>query len=537
MKDRKTSARTQSDDEETATNITLFSPEAAEADASMQQLEVASPASNASYSLGRLENDLKLLHSKWQTVEEEMTKRDQKLALLQEEVDEAKQKNVSLKTAKERLECDLEERQGSSIEAGLRLTELEAQNVELRVHLQELQDYIDGRKADWHGLNEQLQDYENTIRGISGSLAEHESIVATKEEEKAALAATVMDLERELAELHGRHNERESASSELQRTLDEQSRELGNLNGELIRVHKELESLQAELKTKEAAVRSLKNDVEAHGRDSISAEELVAGEKAITAEVQTELDAARRRVRELEAGEALLNEELSATRKQLEELGVTAAENEIRAVELQAVLLESESDQKRLETELEAQRELVHVLETEISNKQRDLDLLEKNADRLSAIGSGIREIDFEIDEHWSEQPAKMFEESEAIFDAAPEGVMLTPEELFPDPAELAEHVIVIEDTDSGEPVRYPLVGKEMTIGRSHRADIRLNSKYISREHARITVEEGGVVIEDAGSMNGFLVNSEPSTRHRLKHGDELEIGKSRLRFLDTSLA
>jgi len=535
MKDRKTSAHTNADDEETATNIALFSPEAAETDVNVQQLEAATPASNASYSLGRLESDLKLLHSKWQTVEHEMTIRDEKLASLQEEVNAAKQKNVSLETAKGQLQRDLEERQGSSIEAGLRLTELESQNVELRVHLQELQDYIDGRKEDWQGLNAQLQDYENTIQGISGSLDEHENIVAVKEEEKAALASKVMELERELAEMKGRHNERESSYSELQQNLDEQSRELGNLNGELMRLHKDVESLQKEIKQKDETVRSLERDLEQHGRASESVEELLSSEQAVTAEVQAELHATRKRVAELEASESRLNEELAATKGQLEETGEGSAEHEIRVVELQAVLLESRSDQKRLEVELEAQRDLVQVLEDEIGNKQRELDLLEKNADRLSAIGDGIREIDFEIDEHWSEQPAKLLEESEDVFDAAPDGVMLTPEELFPDPAELAEHVIVCEDDDQGEAVRYPLIRTEMTIGRSHKADIRLNSKYISREHARITVDDAGVLIEDAGSMNGFLVNSEPSTRHRLVHGDKLEIGKSRLRYLDNS--
>ena len=112
---------------------------------------------------------------------------------------------------------------------------------------------------------------------------------------------------------------------------------------------------------------------------------------------------------------------------------------------------------------------------------------------------------------------------------------MLSPEELFPDPAELAEHVLVCEDADRGGLVRYPLIRTEMTIGRSHTADIRLNSKYISRIHARITVTDTGAIIEDAGSMNGFLVNSEPCTRHLLVHGDSLEIGKVKLRYLENA--
>ena len=536
MTDRKTPAHTHADDDETATNIALFSPETVETDLDMHQLTEAALASNASHSLGRLENDLKLLQSKWKTVEQEMTKRDERLALMKDEINATKQRNVSLEQTKKQLERDLEERQGSAIEAGIRITELESQNVELRVQLQELQDYIDGRKADWLGLNEQLRDYENTLQGLGGSLEEREAIVAAKEEENAALAADVTELERELAEMKGRHDERESSQLELQQTLDEQSRELGNLNGELVRLHKDIESLQEELEQKDESLRCLERDLKQHSQDSDSVEEVPAEEQAVTAKAQAELDAARIQIRQLETSEGLLKEELSAIKGQLDESGVAAAGNEIRVVELQAVLLESQSEQKKLEVELEAQRELVQALEQEIGKTQRDLDLPEKNADRLSAIGDGIREIDFEIDEQWSEEPARLLEEAEDMFDAAPDGEMLTPEELFPDPAELAEHVIICEDDDRGELVRYPLIRPEMTIGRSHKADIRLNSKYISREHARITVDEDGVLIEDAGSMNGFLVNSEPCTRHRLVHGDELEIGKRRLRYLDASM-
>jgi pSer/pThr/pTyr-binding forkhead associated (FHA) protein len=113
-----------------------------------------------------------------------------------------------------------------------------------------------------------------------------------------------------------------------------------------------------------------------------------------------------------------------------------------------------------------------------------------------------------------------------------PDEVFLQPEELFSDPADLAEHVIVSEDDESGEPVRYLLLQDEMTIGRSRKSDIRINSKYISRLHAKIKVEDGRATIEDAGSTNGFLVNSEHSTCHTLAHGDKLEIGKNKFQYL-----
>ena len=534
MKDRKQSANNNPDEAETITNVALFPPESDDSEANMRHLEVALPASNATYSLGRLENDLKTLQSKWRTVEKEMTKRDDRIVALQEEIDATRTENGALRQLKSELERDLDERRSSTLSAGVRLAEIESQNVELRVHLQELQDYIDGRKADWEGLNSQLREYEDTIQGINSELVAHESVVAGKEAEKAALASKVMELERELAELHGRRTERESSHAELQQSLSDQSRELGNLNGEAIRLHKDIESLQAQLAERDATVQSLQKEVEQNKSSSSVANEILETHADELRAVQEKLWAAEERARAYEASEAQLRDELAATKVELEEVGVRAAEHEIKAVELQAVLLEAQSDQKSLEAELDAQRELVDVLEVEVTNKQQQLDVLDRNADRLSAIESGIREIDCQIDDEWNEQPAELFEDAEGIFDPVADDVMLMPEELFPEPEDLAQHVIVAADDDR---IRYALTGAEMVIGRSHKADIRLNSKYISREHARITVDETGVVIEDAGSMNGFLVNSERAMRHRLAHGDKLEIGKSKFQYLDMSMA
>jgi len=138
------------------------------------------------------------------------------------------------------------------------------------------------------------------------------------------------------------------------------------------------------------------------------------------------------------------------------------------------------------------------------------------------------------IDDHWYEQPKTLFAESDTLFEQ-PQEVLLEPEEIFSDPEELVEHFIVSDDDGSDEQIRYPLTKKEIIIGRSPKSDIRINSKFVSRVHARIKIEGSAVTIEDAGSTNGFLVNSMHLTRHTLTHGDRLEIGKSKFRFLDTS--
>lgn len=76
-----------------------------------------------------------------------------------------------------------------------------------------------------------------------------------------------------------------------------------------------------------------------------------------------------------------------------------------------------------------------------------------------------------------------------------------------------------------GDGIDYPLVKDEMTIGRGKSSDIRIASHFISRIHARISTCGRATVIEDAGSKNGILVNSERVTRRELHDGDVVSLG------------
>lgn len=69
----------------------------------------------------------------------------------------------------------------------------------------------------------------------------------------------------------------------------------------------------------------------------------------------------------------------------------------------------------------------------------------------------------------------------------------------------------------------------ELVIGRSSKADVRLDDDMVSRQHCIIRVGEN-VMIEDLSSRNGVLVNGARVERRReLRHGDEITIGRHRL--------
>ena len=70
------------------------------------------------------------------------------------------------------------------------------------------------------------------------------------------------------------------------------------------------------------------------------------------------------------------------------------------------------------------------------------------------------------------------------------------------------------------------------TIGRSPDCDIFLDDVTVSRQHAVLRRSDGGFVIEDQGSLNGTFVNRRRIESAKLADGDELQIGKYRLTFL-----
>ena len=73
---------------------------------------------------------------------------------------------------------------------------------------------------------------------------------------------------------------------------------------------------------------------------------------------------------------------------------------------------------------------------------------------------------------------------------------------------------------------RYVLSAGVNTIGREPNSTVCINDPSVSRGHARITVDDEQVTIEDLNSKNGTQVMGEPVTSPRaLNDGDELEFG------------
>jgi len=76
--------------------------------------------------------------------------------------------------------------------------------------------------------------------------------------------------------------------------------------------------------------------------------------------------------------------------------------------------------------------------------------------------------------------------------------------------------------------------GERTTIGRSPDNEIFLDDVTVSRKHAVLLQRDDGNFIEDLGSLNGtFLNRKRIESSEKLENGDELQIGKYKLTFLE----
>lgn len=123
---------------------------------------------------------------------------------------------------------------------------------------------------------------------------------------------------------------------------------------------------------------------------------------------------------------------------------------------------------------------------------------------------------------------------------------MISPQLVFPEQyAETAKtgerretgpavsRVLVLLDPE--RPIKYPIYKETMTLGRADIADIQIDNGFLSRLHARFISTAEGVTVEDIDSKNGIRINSKETQRQLLRHGDIVDLGRLRFRFLDTA--
>jgi len=77
----------------------------------------------------------------------------------------------------------------------------------------------------------------------------------------------------------------------------------------------------------------------------------------------------------------------------------------------------------------------------------------------------------------------------------------------------------------------YPLNEKEYVIGRDPASDIVIDSKDVSRRHAKVEKVGTEYVLCDLGSSNGVFINNLKMPRSVLMNGDLIQIGSCLFQF------
>ncbi len=75
--------------------------------------------------------------------------------------------------------------------------------------------------------------------------------------------------------------------------------------------------------------------------------------------------------------------------------------------------------------------------------------------------------------------------------------------------------------------------GERTRIGRSPDCEIFLDDVTVSRNHAVLVERDGSYFVEDEGSLNGTFVNRHRIDKAELENGDEVQVGKYRMTFVE----
>jgi hypothetical protein len=79
----------------------------------------------------------------------------------------------------------------------------------------------------------------------------------------------------------------------------------------------------------------------------------------------------------------------------------------------------------------------------------------------------------------------------------------------------------------------FPMEEERVAIGRSPDAGVFLDDVTVSRNHALLVARGDGAYIDDLGSLNGTYVNRKRIESQRLEDGDEIQVGKYKLTYLE----
>lgn len=425
------------------------------------------------------------------------------------------------------------------------LQNLEARRQMVQMQATDLHTTGEQRAAELERVTRELATRDTQLREREGALAQHAANVARLEQQVGTLSAALEQRETQLQE--ARH-EAQGLQVSIARLQDEatQGTERVRALAATTAVQQEgaaqqqqelqrLRAAHAELDTAFAVARSEAAQALASARAQASS----AGERL--AALEAELPQQRTRAAQFESTLAAerdrntqLQSELTTVRAEMEDWGGVLLSAQQERGGYQANIAAAESRARQFEQEAAEEREAARTLRSECEAVRARVRELEGH---LSAAEDTVHRLESQARTHGEPERGAAAEVRhgatytgvhpglrEAAHQATEAGAGALAEPL-PDGA-----ARLLIPSDDGREIVHVL-GRKTSIGRTPDNDLQIDAKYVSRRHAVILVGPVHAVVEDLNSTNGVLVNGRRITRHTLKDGDQIALGRTVYRF------
>ncbi len=497
----------------------------------------------------RLETDLRALSGNLRDVEERLTRKGERLIELERELANARAERVAVDERAASLVSEAQARAANAIReseerAAALVTAAEERAAAVAAQLSAARSELSTEQARATSLQVSVEERDLAARTLQSHDQQLLTQLAARERELALARGDLRALETRTAH----HLESLQTLEGRRNIFDEQ---LLGLADELQARDAQVAQLQQELATQNARAQELATDLAA-GRKRIEALESAGAQ---TVQARTALDEQRAanqlRIEELERDLAISRAESAERATGMLRLEAERddqvnrfAASEARAVELERriddnaeVIRQLQEDLRamltrgtELEGDLRAAEDAINRLEGELRTRSAKLDELTRTHEEwrstvetarhsLAERESLIHRLETEAANSAVllgniQQSINRFDTSQSgSHDVAPEG---------------AVRLLIRVDGDS-EVVH--VLGRKTTVGRTPDNDLQIDAKFISRNHAVILAGPNHTIIEDLNSTNGVAVNGKRITRHTLRDGDNLSIGKTSFRF------
>ena len=418
---------------------------------------------------------------------------------------------------------------------------------------------LGARDTQLGNLRDELAGESNRARDLAITVSERQRRIEVLEREVAALATSLGQRTVELEHAERTKAKLQESVSSLSETVGARVERIRALESAATnhsesfsqRLH-EIERITRERDTAAAKAASLDAALAAANAALTEKEIALKSMAESRADLEKRLGSSQQRAetfdRELIVARAENAERMAATLRteaERDEQINRFAASEARAVELerraddyqenirqlQEELRASLNRSTELEGDLRAAEDALHRLEGELRTKSTKLDDLAKTHEEwrgtIESARSSLAERDSLIHRL----------ETEAANSAALLGnIQQSIKRLDPN-ADSGIHEIAPEGavrllirTDGDTEVVHVL-GRKTTVGRTPDNDLQIDAKFISRNHAVILAGPNHTIIEDLNSTNGVAVNGKRISRHTLRDGDTVAIGKTSFRF------